>query len=172
MKKLIALALVAAMSLTVLVGCGSKKPAASQKTPEELATLYSDAITAHGGEPVQYNPVVTEAKEDDGSAFMLEMLGLKEEDLKAFGISASLMNVHAFTIAAVMPAEGKSEDVKQALEAYVAQKQSEFEFYLADQYEIAKAAKVEVLEDGTVLMVMAEDSDTVTQNITKAILGK
>ena len=46
---------------------------------------------------------------------------------------------------------------------------SSFEMYLADQYDIAKNARLETLEDGTVLLVMCEDQDTVYDAIAKAI---
>ena len=46
-----------------------------------------------------------------------------------------------------------------------------FEFYLADQYDVAKAAKLETLSDGTILMVMCEGSDTVFNAIKTAIEG-
>lgn len=110
---------------------------------------------------VEYNPVITEKKEDDGSAMLLEMLGLDTGDMTAFGISASMMNVKAYAIAAVMPAEGKADAVKEGLQGYIDQQKSSFEMYLADQYEVAKNARLETLEDGTILMVMCEDQDTV-----------
>ena len=184
MKKMLALALASVMALSVLTGCGSKNnedagntenPSTSTettaKTPEELAALYSEAITANGGEMVEYNPVMTEAKEDDGSAMLLEMMGLKQEDMTAFAISTSMMNVKAYGIAAVMPAEGKEEAVKTALQAFIDQKCMEFETYLVDQYDVAKAAKLETLADGTVLMVMAEGQDEIFTGISTAIAG-
>lgn len=45
------------------------------------------------------------------------------------------------------------------------------EHYLEDQYEIAKAAKVETAPTGEVILVCCEDSDTVLANI-KAALAK
>ena len=44
-----------------------------------------------------------------------------------------------------------------------------FETYLADQYAVAENARLETLEDGTVLMVMCEGSDTVFDQIRTAI---
>ena len=38
---------------------------------------------------------------------LLEMLGLDTGDMTALGSSASMMNVKAYAIAAVMPAEGR-----------------------------------------------------------------
>ena len=40
-----------------------------------------------------------------------------------------------------------------------------------DQYDIANAAKVETLEDGTILLVMCEDQDTVLDAIKTALNG-
>jgi putative heme iron utilization protein len=81
------------------------------------------------------------------------------------------MNVKAFGIAAVMPAEGKTDAVVEALQSFIDTQKMNFEFYLADQYEVAENAKLETLTDGTVLMVMCEDQDAVYDNIVKAIQG-
>ena len=98
MKKILTLVLALALFITALSGCGSKP--AADKTPEELAELYSSAIMENGGEMAEYNPAFTQAKEDDGSAMVLENMGLNTEDMAAFGISASLMNIKAYAIAA------------------------------------------------------------------------
>lgn len=169
MKKILTLALVLALAVTGLSGCSGNGGTTSDKSPEELAQLYHTAITDNGGEMVEYNPVITEKKEDDGSAMLLEMLGLDTGDMTAFGISASMMNVKAYAIAAVMPAEGKADDVKEGLQGYIDQQKSSFEMYLADQYEVAKNARLETLEDGTILMVMCEDQDTAFDAISAAI---
>ena len=72
MKKALSLALALALAVTALAGCSGKSGGAA-KTPEELTKLYADAITANGGEAVEYNPVVTEVKEGDDSALLLEV---------------------------------------------------------------------------------------------------
>ena len=172
MKKILAFALTLALSLTVLAGCSSGTKA-SDKTPEELTQLYTDALTANGGEMVEYNPVVSEVSEEDPlSGVILESLGLTQEDMTAFAISMSMMNVKAYGIAAIMPAEGKEETVAQALQGYIDRQQQNFETYPADQYEVAKNAHLETLEDGTVLMVMCEGQDAVFEGISSSILGK
>ena len=169
MKKILTLALALALTVTALAGCSGKS--GSDKTAEELTELYSSAITDNGGEMVEYNPVFTEVKEDDMSAIILENLGLLVEDMKAFAVSSSVMNVQAYGIAAVMPAEGKAETVTDALQSYIDAQKASFEQYLADQYEVASSAKLETLEDGTILMVMCEDQDTVFDAISSAILA-
>ena len=43
------------------------------------------------------------------------------------------------------------------------------QMYLADQYEIAQAARLETLSDGTILLVMCQDQDKVFERIRAAI---
>ncbi len=171
MKKLRTIPIVLAMLIAALAGCSGKDGTETAKTPEELTQLYADAITQNGGEMVEYVPVISEVKEDDASAMLLEMLGLKEEDMKAFGISASMINIQAYGIVAVMPADEKTQAVQEALQGFIDRQKKSFEFYLADQYEVAKQAKLETLKDGTVLMVMCQDQDTVFDAISAAILA-
>ena len=166
MKRVLTAAL--ALAIVVLAGCSSQQTD-TQRTPEELTQVYADAITANGGEMVEYNPVISEVSEDDMSSILLETLGLAQDDMTAFGISASLMNVQAYGIAAVMPAEGKADAVTEALQGYIDQQKSNFENYLADQYDVASSARLETLSDGTVLMVMCSDQDTVFDAIKAAI---
>ena len=163
---------VLALSMLLLSGCSGNSSSTDQpavRTPEELTSIFAEAITANGGEMVEYNPVLSEFNEEN--AMLLEMMGLKEEDMTAFGVSTTMMNVKAFGIAAVMPAEGKEEAVKTALQGFMDQKCMEFEMYLVDQYEVAKNARLETLADGTVLMVMTEGQDEVFEAISKAIVG-
>lgn len=172
MKKLFSLTLCLAMTATMLVGCGKKDPAPTVKTPEELTTLYTQAINNHGGEMLEYNPVITEVKQDDMSGMMMEFLGLRDEDYRAFAISMSMMNIQAYAIAAVAPAEGKEDSVKAALQGYIDTQISAFETYLPGPYENAKNARLETLSDGTVLLVMCEEQDSVFEGISKDILAQ
>ena len=172
MKKILAFALTLALSLTVLAGCSNGGSKTSDKTPEELTQLYSDAITANGGELVEYNPIVSEISEEDPlGPVILESLGLTQEDMTAFAISMSMMNVKAYGIAAIYPAAGKSDAVLEGLNAFIDRQKQSFEQYLADQYEIAGNARLETLEDGTILLVMCEDQDAVFDAIRDTIEG-
>ena len=150
MKKLFASLACAALLITALTGCGQKT--GSTRTPEELTQLYSQAITESGGEMVEYNPVITQIDdENEINGMILESMGLKAEDMTAFGVSGSMMSVKAYGIAAVMPAEGKEEAVKEGLQGFIDKQKTNFETYLADQYAVAENARLETLEDGTVL---------------------
>ena len=174
MKKIFALALALTLSLSVLTGCsGQEDNKTPDKTPEELAQLYSDAITPNGGEMAEYNPPFTqEGLDEDMNTMILESMGLVKEDMTAFAVSGSMMNVKAYGIAAVMPAEGKEEAVQEGLQSFIDRQKSSFETYLVDQYEVAKSARLEKLSDGTILMVMCEDQDTVFDAISAQILGE
>ena len=152
-----------ALLLSLLSGCSG---GGADRTPEEWTELYQQAIPAHGGEMVEYNPVISTFDPEDGRASLaLESLGLKKEDVEAMGVSASVMNTQAYAIAAVLPVQGRESAVQEALQGYIERQQSSFEFYLPDQYQVAQDARLDTLEDGTVLLVMCSDADQVFQNI-------
>ena len=148
-----------------------EEPAAPEEKPEEPAVdhaaRYTAALNNSGCELLQYNQIYTADSAD--SALALEFVGLTPDAVDSFAISFSMMNTKAFGLAAVMPAEGKQQAVVDGLNSYITRMEQSFERYLADQYEIAKAAKVVTLSDGTVLLVMCEGQDTVLQNIKNAL---
>ena len=81
----------------------------------------------------------------------------------------SLMNVRAYAVGIFRPAEGQAETVQAGLESYVKLQQQSFEQYLEDQYEIAKAAKIETLPSGEIVLVMSEGGDDVLTKINEAL---
>ena len=163
MKKRSALLCAAALALAALTGCSSRAP---ERTAEEWTDLYAQVIADHGGKMVEYNPVISRFNPEDGiSTLALESLGLAEEDVEAFGASVSVMNTQAYAIAAVQPAQGRTDAVRESLQGYVDRQQSNFEFYLPDQYQVAQDARLETLEDGTVLLVMCQDGGEVFEAI-------
>ena len=165
MKRLISAALLLAF---VLTGCAGKKEE-QPPTPEERAQLYETAITgARDEETNQALPPITSA-EDDRAGMVFAMLGVTPGDMTAYALSVSLMNVRAYAVAAIYPAAGKEDTVLEALRAFVDSQKQSFEQYLADQYEIAVNARVETLEDGTVLLVMSESQVSVFDAIRDTI---
>lgn len=172
LKRLLPLLLVLALALCA---CAKKQPQASAKTPEEYAQAYTDAIRgARDDETNEYFPVTTNTAgfpDEVEEEMTFALLGFTEEDADAYGISLSLMNVGAYAIVAVKPAEGKEETVKKGLDNYVEAQKAAFEHYLEDQYAVASSAKVDVLDDGTVLLVMSEGQDEIFDSI-KGALGK
>ena len=186
MKKLLTAAAAASLALFALVGCGGKDAASSGSAgAKDYAQIIHDARTdevneamlilssdAEGNFTATDGPVA-DMTEDDIKAqadnFILPMLGLEAGDYEEFAASVSTMNVRSYGIAIVKPAEGKAADVQTALENYVTSQQLSMEHYLADQYEIAKAATVTTVPSGEVVLVCCEDSDTVLAAIEKAL---
>ena len=134
---------------------------------------YVQIITDARGEG-ETTPIMTNQTEDDPTEkeMTFTMLGFTPEDAQAYGVSVSLMNVRAYAIAVVKPAQGKAETVKKGLENYVEAQKANFERYLEDQYEIASNAKLETLDNGTVVLVMCEGQDAVFDSIKTALESK
>ncbi len=102
---------------------------------------------------------------------IFDILGLSAEDIEAGALSISLINIRAYGMAVVKPAEGSEEKVLEALNNFVSLQQQSFETYLQDQYAIAKNAKCELV-NGYAVMVMGENSDAIFQSISDALNAK
>ena len=89
---------------------------------------------------------------------MMPLLNLEDDMYTDLAASVSSMMVRSYAVAIVKPAEGKTDAVKSALEAYVTSEQQSMEHYLEDQYQIAKAATVTVAPTGEVILVCAENT--------------
>ena len=171
MKRMLSLSLSALLLLSALAGCGSKDAGTTSRTPEEATEAYQTAIeSARDAELNEAIPVITSSS-DELADLVLPMIGVTDENAAAFAVAVSPMNIKAYGVAAILPAEGKSEEVLEGVNAFVEQQKQSFQQYLADQYDIASAAKVETLEDGTILLVMCEDQDTVLDAIKTALNG-
>lgn len=157
MKYLTAYALLISLLLTA---CSTK----SQPPPltnEERTDLYETAIESTRDRAAnEAFPLIDDA-DDDAVQAVFDLLNLSEEDMSAYAISVSLMNVKAYAVAAIYPAAGKEDTVLESLRRFVSSQQQSFKEYLADQYEIAVNTRLETLEDGTVLLVMCENQDAI-----------
>ena len=183
MKRFIA-ALLAGLTLFTLVGCsgGSK---ADSSTPKDYSQIIHDAREAEDND---YYMIFSPAEDGKFTAqygysdsydaaqldeeirnMLLPLLNLEEDMYTDFAASVSGMMVQSYGIAIVKPAEGKADAVKQALQDFVTHEQMSMEHYLEDQYQIAKAAKVEVLPSGEVVLVCCENSDAVLSAIKTAL---
>ena len=177
MKRLIA-ALLAGLTLFALVGCsaGSKADSAA---PKDYSQILHDARTDEDNE---YDMIFTKGEDgkfsaeyeagqldDEVRSILLPLLNLEDDMYTDLAASISAMMVRSYAIAIVKPAEGKTDAVKSALEAYVTSEQQSMEHYLEDQYQIAKAATVTVAPTGEVILVCAENHDTLLTNIEKAL---
>lgn len=183
MKRFIA-ALLAGLTLFALVGCsaGSKADSAA---PKDYSQILHDART---DEENEYDMIFTKGEDgkftaidgysaeyeagqldDEVRNLMMPLLNLEDDMYTDLAASVSSMMVRSYAVAIVKPAEGKTQDVVDAMDAYVQSQQKSMEHYLEDQYQIASAARVATVPTGEVVMVCCEDSDTVFENIKKAL---
>ncbi len=157
------IALAICVAAGVLAGC-SAQSAAQNLTPEQRTQLYTEAIEQTGSSMLEANRPVASA-EDPSASLLLDMLGVPAEDMQAFSISLSPMNIKAYAIALILPAEGKEQAVLDAVNGFVETQQRNFEQYLPDQYAIAQNAQVKTLDDGTILLVMDENAEQAVSRI-------
>lgn len=167
MKRTLCFSLALLTLCAALSGCAPKQ---EQKplTPEERSTLYRSAIEdARSAEDNEYCPVITALEEGDD--YLLQMLGVSADDMNCYALAVSLMNVQAYGIAAIYPAAGRADAVLEGLQGFIDMQKQNFHQYLADQYDIASNARLETLDDGTLLLVMCEGQDAVFDAIRDSI---
>ena len=97
------------------------------------------------------------------------LLDLPEGSYTDLAASLSAMMVQSYGVAIVKPAEGKTQEVVDAMDAYIQNQQQTMEHYLEDQYQIAASAKVATVPTGEVVMVCCENSDAVMNAIKTAL---
>ena len=147
----------------------------TNKGMEEYNALPYEDIDATLTEKGFTAEEITAFQQAEGTArssqMIFETLGLSAEDIEAGALSISLINVRAYGMALIKPAEGKEETVLSACQNFVELQQKNFETYLQDQYAIAKNAKCETI-NGYVVMVMGENSDAIYQSISDTLNAK
>lgn len=137
-------------------------------TEAPVTNALGDAITAaRTDEDNEAYPVFCD--KDAIEDMYYQVVGFTASDVDEIAMSVSLINVKAYGIVVVKPAEGCADTVKAGLQAFIDTQCANFETYLADQYEIAKNAKLETLEDGTIVMVMCENADSVYESIVASL---
>ena len=183
MKRLIA-ALLAGLTLFALVGCsaGSKADSAA---PKDYSQILHDART---DEENEYDMIFTKGEDgkftaqygysasypaddlnDEIQNMLLPLLDLPEGSYTDLAASLSSMMVQSYGVAIIKPAEGKTQEVVDAMDAYIQNQQQTMEHYLEDQYQIAAAARVATVPTGEVVMVCCENSDAVMNAIKTAL---
>ncbi|MFV0412505.1 MAG: DUF4358 domain-containing protein [Oscillospiraceae bacterium] len=160
MKKTISAVLFCLLLGAMFAACGGAASGAATGSTQN----YSEIIAAtRTEEDAGLMPIVTGTEDD--KIGMLTFVKLNVEDTQRFALSASLINIRAYAVAIVLPAEGREQAVKDTLNAFVDTQKKAFENYLADQYEIAKGAIVEKADTGEIILVMAENAGDIMQQI-------
>ena len=180
-KRILAALLALGCALLVFTGCGSKK----DTTPKDYTQIIHDAreaedndyymifspaedgkFTAQYGYSAEYE---ADQLSDEVANMMMPLLGLEDDMYDDFAASVSAMMVQSYGVAIVKPAEGKTQEVVDAMDAYIQNQQQTMEHYLEDQYQIAASAKVATVPTGEVVMVCCENSDAVMNAIKTAL---
>lgn len=186
MKRIIA-CLMAGVMLLALVGCGGSgsSGSASSAAKKDYTQILHDA---RSDEDNEYEMIFTKGEDgkftaqygysasypaddlnDEIQNMLLPLLDLPEGSYTDLAASLSAMMVQSYGVAIVKPAEGKTQEVVDAMDAYIQNQQQTMEHYLEDQYQIAAAAKVATVPTGEVVMVCCENSDAVMNAIKTAL---
>ena len=146
----------------------SDEPSTAPETEAPATSTLADAITtARTDEENEAYPVFSDKAAIEDAYY--QVVGFTASDVDEIAMSVSLINIKAYGIVIAKPAEGCADTVKAGLQAFIDNQCASFETYLADQYEIAKNAKLETLDDGTIVMVMCANADTVYDAIVAAL---
>ena len=145
----------------------SEQPSAPSEQPAEtpaqgggdLSTSFVNAITSARSEQENTDrPII--AKGGDVNDLYWDTLGFAAADVSDYAFSLSLMNTQAYCVGVFKPVDGK---------AYIDRTIQSFTNYLPDQLVYAENARLEKLADGTVVIVMCENQDTVYDTIVAAL---
>ncbi len=134
-----------------------------------LAERFADAITASRDQEQNDAFEIMSTPDHPMAEFIFPMIGMSSNQLEAFAVSVSAMNTHAYGIAVVLPAEGQEDVILAGLQGFIDLQISNFNEYLEDQKIIAENARLETLENGTIVMVMGEGQDETFDAIVAAL---
>lgn len=105
----------------------------------------------------------------DGAQASLDLLGLDPEDCLGWAASVSQMMTQSYAVVIALPAEGRTDAVKQGLQDFIQQQMELQQNYLPDQYAIAKAAQLTTLPTGEVVLVMGPSADSELSALKEAL---
>lgn len=154
----------------------TEQPSAPTEQPAEtpaqggsdLSAGFVNAITSARSEQENTDrPII--AKGGDVNDLYWDTLGFAAADVSDYAFSLSLMNTQAYCVGVFKPVDGKADAVYNGLKAYIDRTIQSFTNYLPDQLVYAENARLEKLADGTVVIVMCENQDTVYDTIVAAL---
>ena len=155
MKKIISVIMAAILSMSLLTACGSgEETTASYDVNEVLATITDAVPLAMPGE-------VTEE-------YLTIMMGLDLADVANYAGMMAMVNVSADCVVVIEAAEGKIDAVTAALETFKQSAIAQFELYLPDQYEKAKAGRIVVKGNYAVLVIAGDNEVIANQGVEEA----
>ena len=154
MKKVLSLIMAGVLSLGMLTACGGKEETPSYDVNEVLNTITTAVPIAMPGE-------IPESE--------LEMImGLSAEDYVNYAGQMCMAMVSADRVVVIEAAEGKIDAVTAALETFKQSAIAQFELYLPDQYEKAKAGRIVVKGNYAVLVIAGDNEVIANQGVEEA----
>ena len=154
MKKVLSLIMAGVLSVGMLTACGGKEETPSYDVNEVLNTITTAVPIAMPGE-------VPESE--------LEMImGLSADDYVNYAGQMCMAMVSADRDVVIEAAEGKIDAVTEALETFKQSAIAQFELYLPDQYEKAKAGRVVVKGNYAVLVIAGDNEVIANQGVEEA----
>lgn len=154
MKKVLSLIMAGVLSVGMLTACGGKEETPSYDVNEVLNTITTAVPIAMPGE-------IPESE--------LEMImGLSADDYVSYAGQMCMAMVSADRVVVIEAAEGKIDAVTEALETFKQSAIAQFELYLPDQYEKAKAGRVVVKGNYAVLVIAGDNEVIANQGVEEA----
>lgn len=144
------------------------------ETPEplyenELSKTFALAIDSLRTEDEKSVAPVLASSQEDLWPVMEQLLGFTAEDVEGFAVAISPMMVHAYAVIVVRPTEEGADKVLTGITKFQEQKMNDFENYLIDQYEIACNGMFSDVNGGTMLFVMAENTQDLLNELHGAL---
>ena len=135
---------------------------------ESSTSALAEIITNNRDKELNDVIGIVDSSDDENAELSFSMLGIEESDMSEYAISLSPMNIKAYCVAIVKPADGKKDAVKEAFKTFKSSQEQAFEQYLQDQYKIAQDAVLTEVGD-YIVFAMCEDSSTFRDNVVNAL---
>ena len=159
--------------LAGLVGCKdiafSRSSPSPAQSPSALTTRYQRAITAIQSESENESASLITSSDDANASTIFRLLGVTADDMTAYALRIPPSSDRAYGIALIKPAAGHEGIVEEGLKKYRHDLSDSFMDRQVDQYEIARSAKIERLDDDTMLFVMCREPDNVAAAIKRSL---
>ena len=184
MKKILALLLTGLLAVG-LTACGGGEGSSSSSTSAESSSSVSSESTSASSESSEdasaaavdldalIEQIQTEVEIPSLTPADDELLqtiyGIDPADVEDYAGGFSMMNVHAADVMIVKAKPDTADAVRAGLESRIEAQKRAFENYLPDQYEAANSAEVEQYGDYLVLVILADEADTVRGIIADAL---
>ena len=188
MKKILALLLTGLLAVG-LTACSGGEESSSSSTSAESSSSTSSESTSSSSETSSESSEDASAAAVDLDALIEQIqteveipsltpaddellqtiYGIDPADVEDYAGGFSMMNVHAADVMIVKAKPDTADAVRAGLESRIEAQKRAFENYLPDQYEAANSAEVEQYGDYLVLVILADEADTVRGIIADAL---